>query len=378
MRVLLVNHPRAADFGGGDGVQIRQTATALARLGVTTAESCAAEPDPAGFDLAHVFNLRTTAATLHQMAHLKGFGTPVVLSPLYLNPAVGLWGSRAAAGAAADLPPPAELDRRLAALAARTVTVALPGGGTYTADAPNRPHPEYDRQQRAAVALADLLLVNSTLERHALAATLRPGRVPVAVAPVGIDPAAVRAADPAAFRRAHPVPAEFVLCVGRVEPPKNQLLLAVACRRAGLPLVLVGRPTHPDYLKAVRAYGPPELVVLPPLTPTEVMGAFAAARVHALPSWAETCGLVNLEAAAVGTPAVAGTVGYEVEYLGDGGYYADPGDADDIAAAVRQAWDDVPSAADRLSALRGRVLTRFTWAAAADATFRAYRLVLGR
>ena len=34
-----------------------------------------------------------------QVAHLKAQGVPVVLSPIYLNPSVALWGSRAVAGA---------------------------------------------------------------------------------------------------------------------------------------------------------------------------------------------------------------------------------------------------------------------------------------
>ena len=40
--------------------------------------------------------------------------------------------------------------------------------------------------------------------------------------------------------------------------------------------------------------------------PQELLAsAYAAAGVHALPSWMETCGLVSLEAALCGTPLVA-------------------------------------------------------------------------
>src|SRR5687767_11869114 len=114
MNVLMVNHPAAEQFRGGDLVQMRKTADALRGFGVRVTESLAPDPNPTGFDLAHVFNLRTTRDTLAQLTHLKAFGIPVVLSPLYLDPAVGLWGSRAVTGFFQDDPDPDALARRLA------------------------------------------------------------------------------------------------------------------------------------------------------------------------------------------------------------------------------------------------------------------------
>src|SRR5262245_49176746 len=199
MRVLMVNHPHCEAFQGGDLVQMRQTALALRFYGVQVQESFDLQPDATGFDLAHVFNLRTIADTPKQLAHLKRQGIPVVLSPLYLNPAVGLWGSRAVAGLLQDRPAPADVPRRLADLRERRVRVTLADGSALTADAPNRPHPEYDRLQREALAHVDLLLVNGLLEMHALLRTLQVTYVPFAVAPVGVDPALYLEARPEPF-----------------------------------------------------------------------------------------------------------------------------------------------------------------------------------
>jgi glycosyltransferase involved in cell wall biosynthesis len=377
MNVLMVNHPGAEGFRGGDLVQMRRTAAALRFYGVRVTESLAPDPSPTGFDLAHVFNLRTARDTLAQLTHLKGFGIPVVLSPLYLDPAVGLWGSRAVAGFFQDDPPPDLLARRLVNLRDRNVTVTVPDGGVYTAHAPNRPHPHYDRDQRAALGLVDFLLVNSRLELHALLRTLHVTNVPFAVAPVGVDPAAFRHPDPDPFVREYGV-RDFVLQVGRIEGPKNQLLLAVACRQAGLRLVLIGDCRQPQYLEWLKKHGPDDLLVIPHLPQPELASAYAAARVHALPSWAETCGLVNLEAGLCGAAVVAGTLGYEVEYLADLADYCDPADVDSIRSAVRAAWDGHPAGAARRERLRLRVLDRFTWEASAEATFRAYCRVLNR
>jgi glycosyltransferase involved in cell wall biosynthesis len=377
VNVLMVNHPQAEGFRGGDLVQMRKTAAALRFYGVRVSESFAPDPAPTGFDLAHVFNLRTARDTLTQLTHLKGFGIPVVLSPLYLDPAVGLWGSRAVAGLFQDDPAPDALAARLANLRDRNVTVTLPGGSTYTAQAANRPHPDYDRTQRAALGLVDFLLVNSLLELHAMIRTLRVAHLPFAVAPLGIDPTAFRNPDPEAFVRKYGV-RDFVLQVGRIEAPKNQLLLAVACREAGLRLVLIGDPRQPQYLEWIRRHGGSDLLVIPHLPQEEVAGAYAAARVHALPSWGEVCGLVNLEAAACGAAVVTGTQGYELEYLSDLADYCDPSDVESMRGAVRTAWDHYPTDAARRDRLRVRVLDRFTWEASARATFEAYCRVLNR
>jgi hypothetical protein len=236
MNVLMVNHTAAEGFRGGDLVQMRKTAAALRYYGVRVAESFAPDPTPTGFDLAHVFNLRTARDTLTQLTHLKAFGIPIVLSPLYLDPAVGLWGSRAVTGLFQDDPAPDVLATRLANLRDRSVTVNLPDGAAYIAQTANRPHPDYDRTQRAALGLVDFLLVNSLIELHALVLTLWVTHMPFAVAPLGIDTAAFRDSDPERFVRKYGA-RDFVLQAGRIEAPKNKLLLALACRQAGLRLV---------------------------------------------------------------------------------------------------------------------------------------------
>jgi hypothetical protein len=54
-----------------------------------------AEPNARGFDIAHVFNLRTIEATERQVAALVRYGVPIVMSPIYLEISQALWGSTA-------------------------------------------------------------------------------------------------------------------------------------------------------------------------------------------------------------------------------------------------------------------------------------------
>ena len=58
MRVLLVNHGTAGDWGGGDGVQMRETGKRLHQRGHEVVAVNADQPDVRGFDIVHIFNCR--------------------------------------------------------------------------------------------------------------------------------------------------------------------------------------------------------------------------------------------------------------------------------------------------------------------------------
>ena len=78
MRILLVNHGTAGEWGGGDGVQIRETAKRLAQRGHHVEAVNSDQPDARGFDLAHLFNCRVEGSFRQQMASCKQAGTVAV------------------------------------------------------------------------------------------------------------------------------------------------------------------------------------------------------------------------------------------------------------------------------------------------------------
>ena len=103
----------------------------------------------------------------------------------------------------------------------------------------------------------------------------------------------------------------------------------------------------------------------------ELSALYHGARVHVLPSWFETTGLVSLEAALSGCSVVSTERGHAREYLDDLAWYCDPGDRDRSRDAVWNGWRSPPQ-----PALRQRVLDRYTWDHVAEATAAAYRTVL--
>jgi glycosyltransferase involved in cell wall biosynthesis len=110
---------------------------------------------------------------------------------------------------------------------------------------------------------------------------------------------------------------EVLLCVGRIDPVKNQgwlleQLPEVLRRHPSAVLVLAGPCTDPVYGESLRhriqTLGLEERVLLtgglPPQGP-ELLGLFQTARTLLLPSVSETFGLVLVEAWAAGTPVLA-------------------------------------------------------------------------
>ena len=163
--------------------------------------------------------------------------------------------------------------------------------------------------------MADLLLPNAEGEaRHVredlgvlTECVVVPNAIDVSLFAAGVD---------------RPCPAGSVLCVGRVEPHKNQLGTIRALAGApGLSLTVVGpaHPHHPGYLEECRraAAQADNVTLLPAVEHSDLPALYARHRTHVLATWYETTGLVSLEAAASGCTVVFVT--HDVEealYLG--------------------------------------------------------------
>jgi glycosyltransferase involved in cell wall biosynthesis len=208
---------------------------------------------------------------------------------------------------------------------------------------------------------ADLLLPNSHLEARDLIADL------AVTTPIRVVP---NAADPSRFRR-QPSSRDRsgVLCVGRIEPRKNQLRLIEALRGTSVQVTIVGddHPDHRAYADNVRSAAGTHVRIIGHVSESDLVSLYQRARVHALPSEFETTGLVSLEAALCGCSIVTTSVGYAREYFRDFAWYCDPYDT----ASIRRAVLDALPAAEQ-PGLRQRILENYTWEHAAAATAAAY------
>ena len=319
MRVLFNTHPTAFFVCGGGEIQLERTREHLQALGVTVDLYDPWHPDVESYDVVHMFSTFGGALPFHE--HVRRRGVPLVLSPI-------LW-------LGGDVSP-------------------------------------YPMEEIARVfACSDLVLPNSQAEQRAFEARIRVPGVRYRVVPNGIAEADALAPGPGAFqaRFGERLGPGFVLCVGNVEPRKNQLALARACRKLGRALALVGDVRDAAYLEACRREGGSathHLGALPHASEL-LRSAYQACAVHALASQFETPGLATLEAGVLGARLVSTRHGSAPEYLGDAAEYVDT-DAESIAAGIERALAR-PTPGE---ALRRHILGHFTWSHTASAVREAY------
>ncbi len=343
MRVLLQIRPDYRERPGGDATQATRTAEELRLLGVEAELVGGLVPDLGGYDLVHIFNTQVIGDPVRQAIRARRWGLPVVVSPIYWNPA----GFRLA-----------------------TRDPDHDGAGQRALDHAER------ALQRLTLGAARLLLPNSRAEAAQIAATFPGLGANIRVVSNAVD-RRYADGDGARFCARHGLtPRGFVLCAGRKEALKNQLALIRACRDLALPLVLAGQETDEaaGYIAACRAQAaesPTPVLFLPNLAPDDLADAYAAARVHAQPSFHETVGLSSLEAALGGAQIVTTVNSGAAEYLGERARYCDPTSSDSLAAALAAAW----SAPSR-QGVDPPIPTGHSWRQAAEDTLRGYEEVL--
>ena len=379
MRVLLVNHGTAGDWGGGDGVQIRETGKRLHQRGHEVVAINADQPDVRGFDIVHIFNCRIEASFQQQINCCKEANVPIVVSPIWISLARALWGSRGTVAVLRQAVAEGEEKTSvlLKKLKERELEVQLPQG-MANAEGRGECWPVQRQTMRKLLKEVDGLLPNSWLELQSLRNDLQWDGECFEIAHYGVDPKLFLDADPGAFRQHTGIEKPFVLQAGRIEPSKNQAMLCWALKDTTLPIVLIGSRQHwPSYADLCKEISGERLTIIEHLPQSLLASAYSAAAVHTLPSWMETCGLVSLEAALCGTPLVGSIFGHELEYLEGDAWSCDPGDPDSIREAVEAAWA-AGRHHSRPVAMKRKVLEKFNWEQTVDSTERLYRRVLNR
>jgi glycosyltransferase involved in cell wall biosynthesis len=343
-RIALVGSLTAGAAPGGGEVQLRSLASWLPGAGIQASLWRPWEHDWSQLDALHLVGSQPEFLPLAAAA--RKAGKPVFLSPVAWFTCRDLWRE------------PWSITKRLWAC------------GKFAARALCPQLPSWRRELYHAV---DLLLPNSRAEAVQLARHFSVPSAKLRVVPNGVD-AQFAHATPEHFERTTGW-RDFVLCVGRIEPRKNQLRLLEALRGTGVPVVLIGNvvPGHEGYLEACRRAAGDRALFLGHVDHSDPLlaSAYAACRCLALVSWYETPGLAALEAALTGTPLVLTADGACQEYFGQDARYVSPGDPSAIRAAVLAAMNSPRSA--QLAEL---VQQQFTGRAVAQATKEAYETLL--
>lgn len=331
LRVLFQTRPDYLKNLAGDSIQLLKTKEYLEKLGVTVDVSTSVA-SLANYEIIHLFNTTRVKEAYYYYLNAKKQKKPVAVSTIYWDFAEFC----------------------------------------HTPGSPQNLYTNWVNSQAMRKTIfrnADLLLPNSKAEADLIGRQTR-GSAPCHIVPNGVDPLFARG-DPNEFYRQHGMK-DFVLCVGRISPRKNQLALAKALKGTGLTLVLAGPVNDREYAEKCRmAY--PGLIMLSHLEHHQLPGLYAAARVHVLPSWFETPGLASLEAGLAGCRLVSTDRGCAAEYFGRMACYCNPDSEESIRNAVIKALKISDS---ELLTLKFHISNNFLWESAALETLNGYEKIL--
>lgn len=366
IQATLLTHGLEQKALGGPSIRVPRTSAELAKIGVRTSllADCPDNFPEAG--IAHIFNVWPADACFEAIDRARAAGKAAILSPIFLNLSNTEIAAHVIPKIFSESHPRKTLDTALMAIA------------NQIAEEPNLPIREpfegYHDRVRACVDSADEIIFLSDYEKRCIEYLgARPKSASLVHNPVDAEKFAK--ADPNLFASTYELD-DYILCVGRIEARKNQLVLAHAARSLGKKVVFIGHTETPAYYELVRkAVGDCGLFI-PRLDPSNPLlaSAFAGASAFCLPSWAEGAPLAALEAAAAGTPLVLSDRSSEREYFADYAEYVNPADIRGMCEALTKASAKRTDSVRR-SELQEHIRKNFSWERYARDTAAVYEKV---
>ncbi len=339
MRILFQSRKETFTNRGGDTVVVEKFADGLRRFGVDLTIDTEGTVDPAGFDLVHLFNLMVRPETDNFAAINVQRGARYVVTslfedwPIFFNQMVGI--SNALVGYVMH----GQQEQTWLRLKQLVAEMGLS-----------------DPRTSPFVTEHAVGLFASGIAEAALIRKYHPRCGPIVLHSFGSDISTIPG-DPHLFRKAYDLD-DYIICVGRVEFRKNQMMILKALEDSPLTVVFIASKFtyQPEYLEAAKRFKRKgKTIFIERVDEAHLASAYAGSLAHVLPSWYELPGLVTIEAARFGTNIVVSELGTIRDYVGEAGFYCDPADELSVRSAIEKAC-----AAPRNPALAAAA-SRFTW-----------------
>lgn len=355
MKIAFLSRENLFTNPGGDTVHMAETAKALEKLGceVTILSSSTFVGKESSFDILHFFNLTRPADLL---PHLGKIRCPIVVSPIYVD--YSEVDSMVRSGFASWL-------RRL--LGKNSFELIKVAARIIKGNEKNLSFRYFLKGYRGSILEilkhTRVILPNSYSEMNRFKADFPSCEIPFTVVPNGINLDFLKNVKKAEKEN-------VIVCAARFERLKNQLSLIQATRDLNARLVLIGKPSpnQEDYFQMCKAKAHKNVEFISHLPQNELFDILSMAKVHALPSWFETTGLVSLEAAYLDCSIVVTRKGDQSEYFEGCAHFCDPDNLESIKAAINAALLDEPS-----KALKDKIETNLNWTNAANISLEVYK-----
>lgn len=370
MKILIQSRKNFYTLRGGDTVQLLKTKEELEKLGVEVDISLDYEPDLQQYDLIHLSNVTRIQETYLHVKNAKKNNKPIILSTIFWP--MDEFEKKGQVGIRKRINGLLGIDNQERV---KAIARYLKDKDSRDAATKNLWRIGYTKMQNYVVSNVDYYLPNSEMEMEELCKAFNIEKANYSVIPNAID------SDIAEMQLKAPVPDEFmkyqdaIICVGRIEPRKNQLSLVKALDQTGLKLVLVGAVSDNQlgYFEEVKTIidRNPKFNYISQIDNDKLYQLYKVCKVSTLPSWLDTPGLVSLEAASMGCNLAISSKGSTTEYFGDKAEYCLPDDINSIRKCVEMAY-----AKSKTDELQKKIFDNYTWKIAAKKTLEAYQKVL--
>lgn len=367
LKVLLAMPSLEKQTPGGPLIRIAQTKVHLEKLGLKVEISDDEKSNIKDNDLVHVYNIWPPETALNKLRYLHSQGLPIVFSPIYLHLSEFAWASQAVRMIFKPGQKAEDIDQSILAL---RDNFDINGISRYKN---NEYIPGYFAQIREMTGLADHLIGLSHFEIQRLQDIgIESGNF--TLIRNAVDYSYFTDIDHSLFTQKYGIQ-DYVLCVGRIEPRKNQLMLIHALNKTGIPLVLLGQEdSNTKYSKLVHSFAGANVLFTGRISHEDPLlaSAYAGAKVFCLPSWAEGAPLSALEAATVDVPLVLSNRSGEYEYFGEAAKYCDPFDPEEIRNNILDIYQTEDWNRENRQQLNLKLHEEFTWEKAVQGTLEAY------
>ena len=373
MKVLMLGRSDLFSSGGGDKVQIDNTADELRKLGIDVdIDVSSAKTDFSKYDIVHVFQLDWVLDTYFHINNAKRVGKPVVFSPIHHSvKEVKKFDDEYVF----DL-------RRVSRYIFRDQFKRDTLKNLYRALFDSKLIKPFlfsvvkgfKNMHIEMLKMSDIVLVQTELEARDLMDTYKVDfkwvKVPNGVGNVFLDK--VDFEKPFNFK-------DYIICVGRIEAIKNQLKIINAVKKLrddknlDVKLVFIGKKSTKKHFEYVHKFNVelqkyPWIIYIEQVPYEQIPSYFHFAKVGISASWFETTGLTSLDALFVGTNAVA-CGDRAKEYLDGYASYCRPDEDDSIyEALLKEYYAERPK-------LPSDIINTYTWKNAAAKTLEVYKSI---
>ena len=341
LRAAFFVYPTAFQAPGGGEVQLLKTKASLEAKGVEVTLFNQWQDKLEEFDIFHTFGSVKDCLDMIRTADIMGVRTALSTICWYSwKSSMGIY---------------SPLDQRMASMARQA-------GKSVCPFMPSK--------RKKMMEYSDLLFPNSQSEADQLVRYFCMPREKIFVVPNGAD-SFFADAKPDAFIEKYNIK-DFILCVGRIEPRKNQLNMIRALSASKIPLVFIGDYVHQyrDYYWQCRKEAGKNVHFLGPIQHDShlLASAYAACNTFLLASWLETPGLAALEAGLAGAKIVITDQGATKEYFQDYAHYVPPDNLEKIRSQTLKTFESAPA-----DGLKKRIQNNYLWSHAAEKTLEGYK-----